>query len=163
MRIASAVSVPVAPDRAWGALLNWGAGLPNAGHRGRVALDGVAYAGSAGLIDLDDDERTATFRLVGRCADIPASALATITGRLEATTDGGTRVLVEADLHVHGARGPAQDAAAAALDELAAEAARRIALSGAAPSAERRTGRYALIALGALIVVLAGAVRRRRR
>lgn len=118
MRLTRELTIAVAPERAWRALVEWGAGAPDGARRGSARIGAVAYHGGARLIDLDDDEHVATFRVIGHAAQGPATAVAAVTGRLEAARDGATRATVEADLRVRCAPAPGAELAEATLGEL---------------------------------------------
>jgi carbon monoxide dehydrogenase subunit G len=157
----SEVRVGASLERTWAALLDlaWlsralpGAALEPAAEGGlwRGTLNG--YSGTARIVDADDDDRVATFRLEGREVRGHGSAAATITVRL-AAADGATRVVVETDLRAPGRR-PPEDAAGALLGELA----RRLERELRVPRVRRRAG---LLALAALAAVAAARVVRRR-
>jgi uncharacterized protein len=140
-------------ERTWPLLLDVprvGSALPGAqlepdpdgdSYRGtmKVKLGPVTteYSGTARLQDVDEDERVASFYVQGREARGQGSASATIVSRVTGH-DGGTRVVVETDLHVTGrqaqlGRGLMEDVAGALLDQFASRLERE--LSGAAEAA----------------------------
>jgi carbon monoxide dehydrogenase subunit G len=139
MRLRNEFDVDAPPDRTWATLLDVprvAGALPGAtidpeaeggAWRGtmKIKLGPVTseYAGSARIQDADEDDRVAAYRVEGREARGQGSAAATITTRLS-EQGGGTRVVVETDLHVTGrqaqlGRGLMQDVAGAILGEFA--------------------------------------------
>ena len=125
------------------------------------------YAGSARVLDVDDDEHVAGYRVEGRELHGQGSAAATITTRA-ASRDGGTHVIVETDMQVTGrqaqlGRGLMEDVAATVLDEFARRLERELRGEDAAgePAAALDVGaamRGPLVERGALVLagLLAG-------
>lgn len=84
---------------------------PDGVRRGTLAVDGTAYAGSARLVEVDEDEHTSAFTVHAREVGGSGAVSATIRNRFTAH-DAGTHVSVEAELHVTG-RAHVPDAAGA--------------------------------------------------
>jgi carbon monoxide dehydrogenase subunit G len=117
MRIESEFTVDAPPERAWAELLDTedlvsclpGASLKRLGRedvfQGPVELgangSNVALRGTLRPIDADEDERQASFRLLGHQAEGPASGKGILEGRV-AASNGTTRVALVADLDVTG-------------------------------------------------------------
>jgi carbon monoxide dehydrogenase subunit G len=117
MRIESEFTVDAPPERAWAELLDTedlvsclpGASLKRLGRedvfQGPVELGGngasVAVRGTLRPIDADEDERQASFRLLGHQAEGPASGKGILEGRV-AAANGTTLVALVADLDVTG-------------------------------------------------------------
>jgi carbon monoxide dehydrogenase subunit G len=193
MKLRNELEVGVGMERTWGTLLDVprvARALPGATiepeaeagtWRGRmkVKLGPVTteYAGTARVQDVDEDDRVVTYRVEGREARGQGSAAATITTRLIAG-DGGTRVVVETDMHLAGrqaqlGRGLMEDVAGAILGDFAGRLERE--LSGEpAPAAAGEAldvsaavrgpllGRAALVLAGVLAGLAAGRVLWRR-
>jgi uncharacterized protein len=139
MKLRNEFDVGVPLDRTWATLLDVprvaralpGATIepePEAGaFRGamKVKLGPVTteYAGSARLLDVDEDEHVAGYRVEGRELRGQGTATARITARA-ASRNGGTHVVVETDVQVTGrqaqlGRGLMEDVAATVLDDFA--------------------------------------------
>jgi uncharacterized protein len=139
MKLKNEVVVSAPLERTWSALLDVprvaralpGATIESDGAEGvyrgvlKVRLGPVAmeYQGVARLLDVDEDEHVASFHLQGREVRGHGGASATITNRL-APENGGTRVVVEADLAVTGraaqfGRGLMEDVAGRLLEQFA--------------------------------------------
>jgi carbon monoxide dehydrogenase subunit G len=100
----------------------------------------TAYAGSARLQDVDEDEHVASYRVEGREERGQGTAAATITTRLSARDGGTTHVVVETDLQVTGRQaqlghGIMEDVAGAILAEFAGRLERELR-GEAAPEGE---------------------------
>ena len=139
MRLRNEVEVAAPLERTWRTLLDVpqvARALPGAAiepepmdgaWRGtmRVRLGPVVaeYAGTARLVDVDEDERVAGYHVQGREVGGRGTAAATITGRVLDAAQG-TRLLVETDLRITGreahlGQAMAQDVAAAVLADFA--------------------------------------------
>jgi len=117
MRIESEFTVDAPPERAWAELLDTedlvsclpGASLERLGRedvfQGPVQLSAngssVAVRGTLRPIDADEDERQASFRLLGHQAEGPASGKGILEGTV-AASNGATRVALVADLDLTG-------------------------------------------------------------
>jgi carbon monoxide dehydrogenase subunit G len=140
MKLTNEIVVAAPPEQTWALLLDVprvagalpGATVEPAGEAGlyrgtmRLKLGPVAatYEGVARLQDVDEDERVAGFHVQGREQGGPGTASATITNRVAPAEGGGTRVVVETELHVTGraaqfGRGILEDVAARILTEFA--------------------------------------------
>jgi carbon monoxide dehydrogenase subunit G len=91
----------------------------------------VEYRGTATLSEVDEARHTAVISLSAREAKGQGSAMATIRNRLE-PTDGGTRVVAQAELHITGpqaqfGRGVIEDVGKRVLDEFSQRLEQRIA------------------------------------
>ena len=113
----------------------------NGDYRGSMRLKigpvTAEYAGTARLVDVDEDAHVASFHVQGSGGQ--GTAAATITNRVE-EAEGGTRVIVETDLRVTGraaafGRGLLEDVSARML----AEFARRLEAEILAPAGPRVT------------------------
>jgi len=111
----------------------------NGDYRGSMRLKigpvTAEYAGTARLVDVDEDAHVASFHVQGSGGQ--GTAAATITNRVE-EAEGGTRVIVETDLRVTGraaafGRGLLEDVSARML----AEFARRLESEILAPAGPR--------------------------
>lgn len=111
----------------------------NGDYRGSMRLKigpvTAEYAGTARLVDVDEDAHVASFHVQGSGGQ--GTAAATITNRVE-EAEGGTRVIVETDLRVTGraaafGRGLLEDVSARML----AEFARRLEAEILAPAGPR--------------------------
>jgi hypothetical protein len=162
VRVAHEVAVAAALPRAWAALLDvgrWAGTGVDGMHRASGAVAGERYAGTVGLVDADDDEHVARFRVLGRGGVADVTVRARARGRSSA-------LAIEADVRPAPDGDVVQPALAALVDELAARLAGEpeplspTALGGSAlqPVLERA----ALIAAGIAVGVLLGRAVRRR-
>jgi carbon monoxide dehydrogenase subunit G len=168
MKLRNEFEVAVGVQRTWDTLLDVprvaralpGATIGSAGDAGtwrgtmKVKLGPVTteYAGTARVQDVDEDERTASFRVEGREARGQGSAAATITARLRERA-GATRVVVETDMQVTGrqaqlGRGLMEDVAGAILGDFAGRLERE--LRGETPGDAPDGGDEALDVSGAV-------------
>ncbi len=90
--------------------------------RVRIGPMTVDYKGQATLVDIDEQARTSTILLKARETKGQGSAVATLSSRLEATTEGGTRVVTKTDLQITGpqaqfGKGVLEDVGSRVLDE----------------------------------------------
>jgi carbon monoxide dehydrogenase subunit G len=157
MKLRNEFEVAIPVERTWETLLDVprvasalpGAAIEPAGEGGvwrgsmTVKLGPVTtqYTGTARIQDVDEDERSAAYRVEGREARGQGSAAATITARL-ASGDGGTRVVVETDMSVTGrqaqlGRGLMEQVAGAMLDDFAGRLERELR---GEPAPEGRAG-----------------------
>jgi carbon monoxide dehydrogenase subunit G len=172
MRVSSETDVAAPLQHAWATLLDLprvARSLPGAtiaadsidgAHRARTA----GYAGSARVLDVDEDEHVATFYGQGHATGGPGMASATIVARLS-ERDGATHVVLDADVRVTGGVARSADVAAS-LALLAAglerEATALAPLELGGPALQPVVERAALLAAGLAIgVLLYRAVRRR--
>ena len=146
MKLRNEFEVGIPVERTWATLLDVprvaralpGATIEAAGEGGvwrgsmKVKLGPVTteYTGTARIQDVDEDDRSAGYRVEGREARGQGTAAATITARL-AGADGGTRVVVETDMSVTGrqaqlGRGLMEQVAGAILDDFAARLEREL-------------------------------------
>jgi carbon monoxide dehydrogenase subunit G len=111
---------------------------PPNGYKGairvRIGPMTVDYKGRATLLDVDEQERTATILLKGREERGQGSVIATVRNRLEATP-GGTRVVAETDLQITGpqaqfGKGVLQDVGSRVLVEFSRRLQERIESQG---------------------------------
>jgi carbon monoxide dehydrogenase subunit G len=122
VRLRKELDLAASADRTWAVLLDLprvAGALPEAtlepdavggSYRGTL----LRYAGTATLQDVDEDERVVSYYLQGHENGGPGTAAATVAMRLQGR-DGGTRLIVEAEVAVAG--GPSEDAASAVLAE----------------------------------------------
>lgn len=155
MNLRNEIVVAAPLERAWSLVLDVprvagalpGASVEPAGEAGvyrgtmRVKLGPVTteYEGVARLLDVDEDEHVASFRVQGRERRGQGTAAATITNRLSGE-DGATRIVVETDVNVTGraaqfGRGIMESVAGSLLDEFARGLEQQVT---AAPDEERR-------------------------
>jgi carbon monoxide dehydrogenase subunit G len=155
MKLTNEVFVAAPPERAWDVLLDVprmagalpGATVEPAGEAGlyrgsmRVKLGPVTleYEGVVRLLDVDEDERVASFHAKGRERRGQGTAAATITNRL-APEDGHAHLVVETDLAVTGraaqfGRGIMESVAGSVLAEFASRLEHEAAGTGVSPPA----------------------------
>jgi carbon monoxide dehydrogenase subunit G len=119
MLIEDSFEVPEQADRVWAFLLDVervapcmpGAELTeivdDRTWKGKVAVKigpvGLSFAGTAVMEERDDIARRAVLRAEGTEVRGKGAATAVLTSRLEAAADGGTRVLMQADVSLSGA------------------------------------------------------------
>lgn len=139
MRVTRELRLAAPLDHTWAAL----AAAPRSGWTTGGATDGSE--GLAVLDDLDDDEHVAGFHVEARERGGHATALGTITSRLESEGDR-TRVSLEADLAISG--GADQPMAEAVLEDFAR------GLEGRLPAAEP-VGRRRRLAVAGTALLLA--------
>lgn len=147
MKLANEIELPADPERTWAALLDLervARCLPGAtlapdrhgdAHRGTLTVKlgplSLSYAGTARIVEIDEDARATTLEVQAHEANGQGSATATIHSRLSGA-DGRTHIAIETDLVVTGrpaqlGGGIMEEVAARMLDELAANLAREVA------------------------------------
>lgn len=118
MQIENSFVVAAPPERVWNLLLDVekvapcmpGAELTEVvdDHtwRGRARLRlgpvSMTYSGQVVMVQRDDAQRAVTLRAEGREVSGKGNAMATVTSRVQATPEGGSRVLITQDLALSG-------------------------------------------------------------
>lgn len=143
--------------------------------RGRLLLgDGARadrYNGSMVLEEVDEDEHQVAFRVRGRAERGVAAGVATVRGRCHPVNDGGTRLVLAADLSVTDVGRLEQEAGNAWLATFGAGLEREMprdanpahAVPSPRKALERRSPRLAAAVIGGSAVAVAVVVLLRRR
>jgi uncharacterized protein len=133
-----------------------GDGTYTGGMRMKLGALSIDYEGSARLIDVDEDARTATLEATAREAKGQGTAAALITNRLIPEGDG-TRVIVETELNITGrpaqfGRGIMQDVSERMLGQFAERLEQEILSGGRRPSTEATQAEPDELAIASVVV-----------